>query len=147
MDKKRSYFPFVKEVIDLVRGKRMELDNMRQSLMIINEVAEEVKQGRKYIIFPEGGYDKNHNEMQDFMAGAFKCAVKAKAPIVSVAIIDSYKVFGINSLRSVETQVHFLEPLYYEEYAQLNTREIAEIVKQRISEKIDFQLELKTGEA
>lgn len=29
MDKKRSYFPFVREVIDLVRGKRMELDNLR----------------------------------------------------------------------------------------------------------------------
>ena len=57
MDKKRSNFPFVREVIDLVRGKRMELDNLRQSMTIIHEVANEVRQGRRFLIFPEGAYD------------------------------------------------------------------------------------------
>ena len=58
MDRKRSFFPFIKEVIDLVKGKRMELDDVRQSLKIINEVADEVTGGRRFLIFPEGGYDK-----------------------------------------------------------------------------------------
>ena len=88
-----------------------------------------------------------YNEMQDFMAGAFKCAVKAKAPIVPVAIVDSYKVFGINSLRKVKTQVHLLAPMYFEEYEKMNTQEIARIVKERIAEKIEIQLNLRTREA
>ena len=79
--------------------------------------------------------------MQDFMAGSFKCAVRAKAPIVPVAIIDSYKAFGINSLRKVRTQVHFLEPIFYEEYAGMKTTEIADLVKARIAEKIQAQLQ------
>lgn len=147
MDAYRSKLPIVDSFIDLVQGRRLDKTDMKKQMRTMMEISDEVKAGRRYIVFPEGGYDKNQNEMQDFMAGAFKCAVKAKAPIVPVAIIDSYKVFGINSLRSVETQVHFLEPLYYEEYAQLNTHEIADIVKQRISEKINFQLELRTLEA
>lgn len=40
------------------------------------------------------------------------CSVKSKTPIVPVALIDSYKVFGVNSLKKVNTQVHFLEPKF-----------------------------------
>ena len=107
---------------------------------MILQIADEVKNGRRYIVFPEGGYDHNKNELQDFMAGSFKCATKAKAPIVPVAIIDSYKPFGVNSLRKVKTQVHFLAPIFYEEYGKMTTAEIAEMVKGRISSTIDRQL-------
>lgn len=138
MDKKRSYFPFVKEVIDLVRGKRMELDNMRQSLMIINEVAEEVKQGRKYIIFPEGGYDKSkRNNLWEFKTGCFKASLKSKTPIVPVVLIDTYRAMDISYLGPVWTQVHYLEPIPYEDYKDMKTREIALLVKERIQEKLD----------
>lgn len=77
------------------------------------------------------------------LAGSFKCAVKAKAPIVPVAIIDSYKPFGINSLRKVKTQVHFLEPIYYEEYEGMRTVEIAKLVKSRIGQVIDAKTKVK----
>ena len=120
---------------------------MKKQMRTMMAISDEVKAGRRYIVFPEGGYDKNHNQIQDFMAGAFKCAVKAKAPIVPVAIIDSYKVFGINSLRKVKTQVHFLEPMYYEDYEGMNTQQIAGIVKERIADKIEIQLNLRTREA
>ena len=116
---------------------------MKKQLKAILEIAEEVKRGRRYIIFPEGGYDNNRNELQEFMAGSFKCAVKAKAPVVPVAIIDSYKPFGINSLRRVKTQVHFLEPIYYEEYEGMRTIEIANLVKSRIQAAIDAQTKAK----
>lgn len=135
MDKNKSYTVLVNEVIDLVQGKRMDIHDVRQAMTIINEVTQEVKEGRRYIIFPEGGYDFNtRNTLSTFKAGSFKCAVKAKAPIVPVALIDSYKVFNRLTLGKVTTQVHFLKPLYYEEYKGLKTVEIAEIVKERIGE-------------
>ena len=49
-----------------------------------------------------------------------------------VAIIDSYKVFNVNSLRKVTTQVHFLPAIPYEEYVGMTTAEIAGIVRERI---------------
>lgn len=144
MDADRSTLPITNSFIDLVHGQRLDKTDMRSQLKTILEIAEEVKEGRRYIIFPEGGYGRNKkNDLQDFLPGSFKCATKSGAPIVPVAIIDSYKPFGVNSLRKVKTQVHFLAPIFFEEYAQLNTREIAELVKSRIAEKMDMQLKLK----
>lgn len=143
IDAYRSKLPITDTFIDLVQGCRLDKRDMKKQLKAILEIAEEVKRGRRYIIFPEGGYDNNRNELQEFMAGSFKCAVKAKAPVVPVAIIDSYKPFGINSLRRVKTQVHFLEPIYYEEYAGMRTIEIANLVKSRIQAAIDAQTKAK----
>ncbi len=140
IDAYRSKLPITDTFIDLVQGSRLDKTDMKKQLHMILQIADEVKNGRRYIVFPEGGYDHNKNELQDFMAGSFKCATKAKAPIVPVAIIDSYKPFGVNSLRKVKTQVHFLAPIFYEEYGKMTTAEIAEMVKGRISSTIDRQL-------
>ena len=147
MDAYRSKLPIVDTFIDLVRGRRLDKTDMRKQMQTMLQISGEVKGGRRYIVFPEGGYDHNKNELQEFMAGAFKCAVKARAPIVPVAIIDSYKPFGINSLKKVKTQVHFLPPLYFEEYVSMTTPQIAQVVKERIAETIDAQLNYKTREA
>ena len=69
----------------------------------------------------------------------------SQAPIVPVAIIDSYKVFGINSLRKVKTQVHFLNPIFYEEYQGMSTPEIAQMVKERIAAVIAGQLKARSA--
>lgn len=140
IDAYRSKLPITDSFIDLVQGSRLDKTDMRKQLQTILQIADEVKNGRRFIVFPEGGYDHNKNELQDFMAGSFKCATKAKAPIVPVAIIDSYRPFGENSLRRVKTQVHFLAPIYYEEYGGMKTVEIAEMVKERIAAVIDRQL-------
>lgn len=136
MDYTRSMLPIVNPCIDLVKGKRLDKSDMKSQMKTILEIVEEVKAGRRYIIFPEGGYDHNKNTVQRFMPGSFKCATKAKAPIVPVAIIDSYKPFGINSLRKVKTQVHFLAPIFFEEYQEMTTPQLAELVRERIVETI-----------
>ncbi len=145
IDAYRSKLPITDSFIDLVQGSRLDKTDMKKQLKTILQISDEVKNGRRYIIFPEGGYDHNKNELQDFMAGSFKCAIRAKAPIVPVAIIDSYKPFGVNSLRKVKTQVHFLPPISYEEYEKMNTAEIAQMVKGRISCVIDRQLNRRAG--
>lgn len=133
MDKVKSHMVLTSEIVDLVQGKRLDRKDVRQALPVLNQVAEEVKKGRKYIIFPEGDYVfNNHNRVSNFKAGSFKCALKAKVPIVPVALIDSYKVFNSFTLGKVTTQVHYLKPLLYEEYKNLKTVEIAKIVQERI---------------
>lgn len=138
MDRKRSYLPFIREVMDLVKGKRMELDNMRQSLSVINEVAAEVARGRKFMIFPEGGYSKEkRNDLWDFKSGCFKTSVKSRTPIVPVVIFDTYRAFDIWYPGLVRTKVFFLEPIPYEVYKNMNTKEIAQMVRNRIQKKMD----------
>lgn len=137
MDKIKSRMILVSEIVDLVQGKRLDRRDVRQAMTVLNEVAEEVKKGKKYIIFPEGDYTfNNKNQMTPFKAGCFKCALKSKVPIVPVALIDSYKVFNSFTLGKVTTQVHYLKPLFYEEYKHMKSVEIAQVVQERIKEVV-----------
>ena len=61
IDDVRSHGILVKQFIDMIHGKRLVKDDLRQSARIIRELAEDTKNGRRFIIFPEGGYYKNHN--------------------------------------------------------------------------------------
>jgi len=138
MNKAKSYFIFIRELVDMLKAKRMDIHDTRQALTIINQVAKEVSEGRRYVLFPEGGYAKDQkNKLGTFKAGCFKIVLKSKVPIVPVAIIDSYKVFNSWQLTPVTTQVHFLEPIYYDEYKNMKTPQIADMVKARIQKKID----------
>ena len=56
--------------------------------------------------------------------------------LLPVALIDSYKVYNSWQIAPVTTQVYFLEPIYYEEYKDMKTPQIAELVKERIQKKI-----------
>ena len=137
MDREMSYCVLIDEIIESLRGKRLDIRDVRQGLKIINAVAEEVKQGRRYIIFPEGAYDdRKHNTLWDFKLGCFKAATKASVPIVPVALVDSYKAYNSWTPFPVKTQVHFLQPLYPEEYRDMNTTQISAVVKTRIGEKL-----------
>ena len=137
MDKNKSHTILVREFCDLVQAKRLEKDNPRQGITIINQVAKDVTEGKKYILFPEGGYKfNNKNKVCDFKAGSFKIALKSKVPIVPIALIDSYKVFNSFHFGAITTYVHYLKPITYEEYKDMNTHEIATLVKERIEEKI-----------
>lgn len=137
MDIKKSKSILVREFVDLLQGKRLDKTDVRQAMTIIREVANEVKEGKRYILFPEGGYEfNNKNHVADFKPGSFKSATMSKAPIVPVALIDSYKVFNSLNIRPVTAQVHFLKPIFYEEYKDMKTKDIAQLVKTRIEEEI-----------
>lgn len=124
--------PFLKQVFRIMKAKIMDREDVRQSLQVILAVTEEVKNGRNYLIFPEGTRSKHGNQVGDFKGGSFKCAVKARAPIVPVALLNAFEPFDRNSIAPVTVQVHFLEPIYYEEYKDLKTTAIAELVRERI---------------
>lgn len=136
MDEQRSHLILADQFMTLLKGCRLDKRDMKSQMKAILSVTEQVKNGRRYIIFPEGGYYKNQNNVKSFLPGSFKCAMKAKSPIVPVALIDSYKPFGVNSLKKVTTQVHFLEPLYYDTYKDMTSREISELVRTKIVEAI-----------
>jgi 1-acyl-sn-glycerol-3-phosphate acyltransferase len=127
---------------NLVKGQRLDKKDPRQQVAVIHQVINEILEGRRYLIFPEGGYTDNKNTLQEFHNGSFKIPVKSKCPIVPIAIYDSYKPFSINSLRRVTTQVHYLEPIFFEQYAGMTTKEICDLVFEKIGNKIN---EIESG--
>ena len=127
---------FLKQVFACMKAYMIDRDDIKQSLQVIINVTIEVIKGRNYFIFPEGTRSKNGNELLEFKGGSFKAATKAKCPIVPVALIDSFKPFDTNTTSQVTVQVHFLKPLYYEDYKDMNTKEIAALVRERIQSTI-----------
>lgn len=144
--KELENIPFLKQVIACFGALSMDRSDPRQGMRVILQMAEEVKQGRNYVIFAEGTRSRKGNQLLDFKGGSFKAAMKAKCPIVPVALIDSYKAFDTGSIARQTVQVHFLEPIPYEEYQGMKTTEIAADVKERIEAKIAECGEIKGNE-
>ena len=128
---------FLKQVISCMKGYFLDRKDVRQGMQIIIDVSNEVKKGRNYIIFPEGTRSKNGNQLGEFKGGSFKAATIAKCPIVPVALIDSFKPFDTNTIIPVNVQVHFMPPLFYDDYKNMKTSEIADIVQERIQKTIN----------
>ena len=128
--------PFLKQVFKIMKAFMIDREDVRQAMKTITSVTKEVVSGRNYLIFPEGTRSKNGNNVGSFKGGSFKAAMKAKCPIVPVALIDSYKAFDTGSAKMLDVQVHFLKPMEYEEYKDMKSTEIAAEVKRRIEETI-----------
>lgn len=127
----------LKQVVNSTGSLSIDRKDIRQSMEVINTMAEEVKKGRNFVIFPEGTRSKLGNKLLDFKPGSFKSAVKAKSPIVPAAIMNAFIPFDENHTKPVTVKVFYLEPLYYEEYKEMKTSEIAKEVKMRIEKIIE----------
>lgn len=128
--------PLLKQIVACTKSFGMDRSDVRQSLTVIQNVTREVQSGRSYLIYPEGTRSRKGNEMLEFHGGSFRAALKAKCPIVPVAVIDSYKVLDEKGSKPVAVQLHYLEPIPYEEYKDLKTVDVAELVRGRIEETV-----------
>ena len=97
-------------------GTTISFEDPKQQIGALKTIAERVKDGKPYLIFPEGGYTDNKNELQEFKSGCFSCSLKSKTPMVPVVIYDSWRSMDTNTFEKVRTQVYFLPPIPYEEY-------------------------------
>lgn len=129
--------PFLKQVFACMKALMIDREDIKQSMQVILKVTKEVQSGRNYLIFAEGTRSKEGNHPQEFKGGSFKAAMKAKCPIVPVALIDSYKAFDTGSADLLKVQVHFLKPLPYEEYKDMKSTELAQEVRRRIIDTIE----------
>ena len=129
--------PLLKQIIACTKSFPMDRSDVRQSLTVINSVIEEVKQGRNYLIFPEGTRSKQGNTMGDFHGGSFRCAIKTRCPIVPIAFVDSFRVLDQKGSKRLTVQIHYLPAITCEEYAGMTATAVAELVKARIKAKID----------
>ena len=125
--------PLLQQIYDCTRSYPMDREDVRQSLTVIQNVTEELKQGRSFVIFPEGTRSRNGNEMLEFHGGSFRCATKSKCPIVPIALVDSFKVLDEKGSKPVSVQLHYLQPIEYEEYKDMKTTQLADLVKSRIA--------------
>ena len=140
LKKELADVPMLKQIRECTHSFAMDREDVRQSLTVIKGVTEEVLKGRNYLIFPEGTRSRNGNVMGEFHGGSFRAAMKAQCPIVPVCFIDSFKVLDQKGSKRVSVQMHYLKPIAYEEYKDLKTVDVAELVKSRIQAVLDANI-------
>lgn len=135
--KKELYkYPLIKQMVDASNSFVMDREDIRQSMTVIQNVTNEVKNHRNYLIFPEGTRSKKGNEMLEFHGGSFKCATKAKCPVVPIALIDCFKVLDQKGSKPLKVYLHILPTIRPEEYEGISTKELAAMVRERIENKM-----------
>ncbi len=127
----------LKQVIQLLQAEVIDREDVRQSMQVIMNMTRRVKTGENFLIFAEGTRSRNGNELLEFKGGSFKSAMNARCPIVPVALIDSFKAFDSHSIKKLTMQLHYLKPLYYEDYQGMKSTEIATLVSSMIKETIE----------
>jgi 1-acyl-sn-glycerol-3-phosphate acyltransferase len=137
MKKETKDIFLLKQIIKLLQAEIIDREDIRQSMQVIMNMTRRVKQGENFIIFPEGTRSRKGNQLLEFKGGSFKSAMNAKCPIVPVALIDSYQAFDTHSTKKLTVQIHYMKPLYYEDYKDMKSTEIAALVSSRITSVIE----------
>ncbi len=135
--KDKAWAGMVKTFIKLTDSRTIKLNDLKSVVETFRDIAKDVENGKNYLIFPEGGFENNKNELQTFHTGCLGLLRTAKCPIVPVALYDTYKVYNVNSLKKVSCTVSILKPIGYDEYSGLTKPEIAGLIKSKIQEELD----------
>ena len=112
----------------------MDRGNPRQSLTCLNAAQSYLSEGRSVIIFPEGTRSKG-DTMNEFKAGALRCAVKAQAPVVPCVIDGSYRAMEANGnrIRPATVRLTILPPVPTKDMEKEKTKRISEDVQVMIA--------------
>ena len=63
--------PLLKQIIACLGAIPLDRSDARQGMKVVLQVAEEVKAGRNFIIFPEGTRSREGNKLLEFKGGSF----------------------------------------------------------------------------
>ena len=136
LKKEAANIILLKQVRKALGALTIDREDLRQSMKVIRKWPEEGKTRTPNFIGAKGTRSRQGNHTLEFKGGSFKSAMKARCPIVPCALIDSFIPFDENSIRPVTVKIFYLKPMYYEEYKDMKTTQIAEEVRRRIDETI-----------
>ena len=124
-------YPVVRQIFLCADALPIDREDPRQSIRVMRELQERLDAGRACLVFPEGTRSGS-NQLGNFKPGCFKPAVKARCPIVPVALVNSFLPFDTKVSGPVTVYLHVLKPLLWEDYQSMTTAQIAEAVKEQI---------------
>lgn len=136
-DKSRINFPFYYELCVMLDSEYVDRSNMRELVYTMKRMAKRLKNGNSFVVFIEGKYGNNGNNLQEFQTGVLHPAYESKTNITPVVLYDSYKVYSKSSFKKIYPEIHFLKPITYDEYKELDKRELAELIKEKMQKKLD----------
>ena len=136
--KELLYVPFINMWISMLGGYFIDRKNLRKSFKTINKGINRIKTGEAMIVFPEGSRSRGQG-LLPFRAGSLKLATQAQAPIIPIAIKNSYDVFEKNyRIRPSIVNVTVCKPIYT---AVLPVTDRTHILSDKVYQQIKEALE------
>ena len=117
----------------LIKAGAIPVDREKPSMESIITCVKTLKNGQKLVLFPEGTRNKTGtNEIQPIKAGAAIFAIKAKTPILPIAILKKGKFFRKTPI--LVGKPFELTEFYDKKLTAEITEEINEVVRQKMIE-------------
>ena len=114
-------------------------DNRRTAKTMINAIRV-VKDGLAMVIFPEGGIKTRETQkILDIKGGAFKIGMKSESDFLPVSIVNNHKIEKLKFWKfwqRLQIDIYFHPVIKYERVKELNTLELADIMKDTINSKL-----------
>ena len=112
-------------------------ENDREALKTILECIRLIREDEVSIaVFPEG-YIKDDGLLHHFRSGVFKIAQKTKVPIVVCTLRNPKEIFAnLSKMKPTDVWLNLVRTIYPEEFEDLNTVQIAELVYNLMAEDL-----------
>lgn len=148
--KQAAGMPFVSKILKAIDGKFIDRNDLRSELKVFRELDQELEQEKdlSVVIFPEGTRSKVSDDFRllPFHPGSFKVPTRRNLPIVPVCLYLTDRILNQKyHYKRYPVQLTFLKPLYPEDYKDLSTAQISDIVYQRIDEELQRMKKLDFG--
>ena len=126
------------QVFKALHAIAIDREDIKQSLQVINQMTEEVKKGRNFLIFPEGTRSKD-GKMLPFKEGSMKMATKTGCPIIPIAISNSAQIWEAHfpKMKPAHVVVEYGAPIYPKELSKEEQKFIGAYTQQKIQEMLD----------
>lgn len=131
--------PIINGIMKVIDGYFLERDNLKQEIKVMRKIQTDMlEKNIRCVIFPEGTRSKNlDGAMNEFKAGAFKYPIAINKSILPVCIYGTQKVLDLD-VKKKKNIIHviILEPLKYEDYRNLSTIEVSNLIHERIDNEV-----------
>lgn len=145
--KEISKWPIVRSYFKANSGLFIDRKDLKQSLKVMMKVQEDLikNKDKDWVIFPEGTRNRdNLMNIKEFHHGSFRPAMKAGVPIVPVAVTGTHRVLSTKYvLKKYPIHITFLKPIMPEEYKNMDTKQVAKLVKNAVEKEVYFNLREK----
>lgn len=127
--------PVVKTWLKSIGAFPIDRESHRNTARAMVDAIKVVKSGMNMVIFPEGGIkDRKDNRMVEMRAGAYKVAMKAKADLLPITLINTPEIKHRAPWRRTVVDVIVHPVVTYDTVKDMTTNEIAEYIFNIINE-------------
>ena len=117
----------------------IDREGTRETVEAMNKAARKIHDGMSVVVFPEGSRSRD-GSIQPFKNGGFSLAIKAKAPVVPMAISGSREVMPLERLAAAsgEIRIRSDHPIATVRYSVKDRALLKEKVREAISRNFEF---------